>query len=181
MNKNLVKDEDGYVLILTIIMLGILMISGVLLSNTTVIDSSIVKNSAVFSQNLAAAESAAMTAVQTLETKSDKKSLDPGTSTLESLDDAKWINTFDEIPKNKDENCDEFKAKWKTISLDKLASRLSYEKALIKYRFMGWKPAQGTSLGAHNQTILNEGIVRGVYCSSKFGSTSVEMGYRKRF
>lgn len=181
MEKNILRDDDGYALIITIVLVGILMLAGVLLSNTVITDLGIVKNEIIYTQNLAAAESAAMTAVQTLETKTNKEALDPATGTLEKDDSDKWINTFTEIPKDKDENCSDYATKWKSLTLDKLASRLSFEKAKIKYRVMCWKPAQGTSLGAHNQSILQEGRVRGVYSSAKYGATSVEMGYRKRF
>lgn len=186
MNKNLLRDDGGYALYMTIVLIGVLMIGGVLLSNTTITDLAIVRNNIVYSQNLAAAESAAMTAIQTFEpfTEVDRNTINPlpgAISSLETSGVSEWINTYENITNPADENSTANEKYWKTMTLDKLASRASAENAKIKYRAVKWQPAKGSPLGAHNESIVYECAVRGAYYSPKYGATNVEMGYKKRF
>lgn len=180
------SDEKGYALVLAIMLLGILMVSGVFISNSTVQDYDIVKNTVVYSQNFAAAESAAMTAVQALENQTNRTALDPTSSTLESGSEPDWLNVAGEVPdypnaSNQDENSSSFAGKWKEVTLPIISNRMAKENAKLKYRFIGWQPARGASLGAYNENILQEGRIRGVYYSSVYGATSIELGYKKRF
>lgn len=185
MKKNVFQDDGGYAVVLAIMLLATLMMGGVLLSNSSVTDLGVVKNTVVHSQNLAGAESAAMTAVQILEEETDKDTINPPpgvVSSLETSGSAEWLNTYENInTPTEDENCTTKDQYWKTITLNNLTSRMSSENAKLKFRAVRWRPSPGSSLGAYNETSLYECAIRGVYYSTKYGATSVEMGFKKRF
>lgn len=175
-------NEDGYAIVLALMMLAILMVVGVLTSTSTVSDMSTVRNTIIASQNMAAAESAAMTAVQILENNKDAKLMDP----LSPSTCWPWIQ---DISQKTDNYAD--MSKWGTTDqktspksiasyLDKISSRFTKEGATLRYRVIGWKSTAGASLGSYNDT-LKEAYVRGVYYSPSSGIYSVEMGYKKRF
>ncbi|WP_027358296.1 hypothetical protein [Desulforegula conservatrix] len=171
--KILIGNERGYALAMAILMLAILMISGVLVSNTTVTDLQTVRNTAMQAQHVAAAESAAMAAVQTIENESDPVELDVNSTTKD------WLTNYD----ISDADYDEDGYKWGLLpktALPKTTGRLkSTDADVLKYRMVGWDAARGTSLGAYEAT-LKEGKIRGVYVSSE-GIYSVELGFKKRF
>lgn len=182
---NVIKQstEDGYAIVLAIMMLAILMIAGVLSSNTSITDLGAARNVIINTQNAAAADSAAMTAVQLLENQKMVKDLDPKTSVWQ------WLNYDGEIPAGEDENKSSFDSKWGdkdikgadlTASLNKISPRFSSENGKLRYRAIGWSATRGASLGGYAST-LKECYVRGVYFSPDSGIYSVEMGYKKRF
>ncbi len=190
MKKNVFQDDGGYAVVLAIMLLATLMMGGVLLSNSSVTDLGVVKNTVVHSQNLAVAESAAMTAVQIIEANNEREKLFPtgsgfGANDLETASE-QWINVNKDIPdtSSTDENSSSYDKYWKIMpltTLGSIASRASSENAKVKYRLIGWGPAPNSSRGAHNSTLLQCANIRGVYYSSKYGATSVEMGFKKWF
>ena len=188
MKKNVFQDDGGYAIVLAIMLLATLMMGGVLLSNSSVTDLGVVKNTVVHSQNLAVAESAAMTAVQIIEANNEREKLFPTGSGFYENDletaSEQWININNDIPDSADENSSTYDKYWKAMSLSNLGSvsgRASIENAKVRYRLIGWKPAKGSSTGAQNQRNLHEATIRGVYYSAKYGAASVEMGFKKYF
>lgn len=179
MHKRIYEDENGYAIILAIMLLAILMVAGVMTSNTTLTDLDISRNTVIQAQNEAVAESAAMTCVQIIENTNDKDKLDPE---LNTNSDWAWLNFDGELDEN-DENLAENNGHWKEMpftSFTKLQSRFDKENAKIRYRAVGWEAARGASLGLYSDT-LKEGIVKGSYYTPSNGIVTVEMGYKKRF
>lgn len=186
MNENLkekIMGEEGYAIVLAILMFAILMIAGVLSSNMTITDLGAVRNVIISSQNASAADSAAMMAVQFLENQKDSTELDPATSAWA------WLNSEGEIPAGADENSSSYNGFWGdkdlsgnalSASLNKISPRFSKEGGKLRYRVIGWNATRGASLGGYSNT-LKECVVRGVYYSPTSGIYSVEMGYKKRF
>lgn len=181
--KKSIKNEEGYAIVLAILMLAILMVAGVLSSNSTITDLGAARSVIISSQNLAAADSAAMTAIQLIENQTNIDELDPDTSAWG------WLNYEGEIPTADDENASGYNAKWGdkdkngadlSASLNKVSSRFSSEGGKLKYRTVGWSSTRGASLGGYAAT-LKECYVRGVYYTPSKGIFSVEMGYKKRF
>lgn len=180
MNNLLENNEEGYAIVLAIMMLGIMMLAGILTSNTAITDLSSVRNSILSAQNAAAADSVAMLAAQKLENENDKEQLYTSSTTWT------WLDSFGTIPANADENSATYNGYWAEIDsstlnkLDKLKGRLLSENAKLRYRVIGWTAAQGTSMGAYAPT-LKESRIRAQYISQTGGIYSVEMGFKKRF
>lgn len=171
MNRLIFGNEGGYALVLAIILLGILMVAGVLVSNTSVTELGTVRNTIVYAQDVAAAESAAMSVVQILENEpTDSNNLRVETTSWN------WL-----IPAGADENSSTYSSAWGTITaMSSLTSRVQKEGAVLRYRVLGWRPAPGGSLGTYAE-MIQESVVKGVYYTPKDGFYTVEMGYRKRF
>lgn len=175
MNKTIYRAEEGYALVISLILLAILMIAGVLVSNTSVTDMGTVRNTVIYTQNAAAAESAAMSAVQMMENETDSGKLDPNVAVS---DDYAWI-----INPDADEYSSSYSTKWVEFSSsDKsaLSSRYSSSDIKIKYIVKGWRTTKGASLGTYTE-MLRECVVKGVYESPKDGLLTVEVGFKKRF
>lgn len=169
------REDDGYALILAIMLLTILVISGTLVSNMSVTDLQAVRNLRSHSQNKAAAESAAMNAVQLIENEDNPDDLYASSSSWG------WLNDKD-ITDDK-YNEDPITNKWGILdskTLNVVEGRLSSENGQLRYRAIGWSVSRGTSLGAYEAS-LKEGKIRGVYYTPSTGIYSVEMGFKKRF
>lgn len=180
MNNRIYRSEDGYALIISLFLLAILMVAGVLISNTSVTDLGTVRGAVVYTQNAAAAESAAMTAVQLLENSNDSVALDP----LESgTGDLNWI-----IPAGMTEPAYTVEYGsgtygWAVIpanTISSLSSRALKDGAKIEYIVRGWNTTMGASLGTYTE-MLRESVVKGVYYSPTDGVFTVEVGFKKRF
>lgn len=77
MEKSVLNNEDGSVLVLALIMLVLLTLIGIAASRTASIDIQITGNDIIYKQNFYMAEAGAMEAAQTLETEDLKSSPPP--------------------------------------------------------------------------------------------------------
>lgn len=164
-----VESEAGYALVMAIMILAILMVAGLMSSNTSITDIGIARNTIIHSQNTSAAESAAMTAVQALENQTDEEQLKP------SYKPDDWINAD---PNDSNASSSDKIEKWAYAAINMTTKRRGSDNP--RYRVVGWRIAQGTSLGLHGPT-LREGRVIGEYVSDIYGLYRIELGYKKRF
>ena len=156
---NPLKNEQGYFLIIsTLMMLGLLTVISIAASNTANTEVQIAGNDAVYQRNLYLAEGAALQAVDVLENDPNPRELafvDPG---LKTIDDENFTNDW------------EANSQPITTSLDssgKTRFRAGYEGT-----------AAGFSLGIGTPKV-HEFAVYGR--TQKQGVTTIKIGYRRAF
>lgn len=160
-----IKNEDGYVFVMTIMILAVLMLAGVLTSNSSITELSSVRNSIIHSQNTAAAESAAMVAVQLLENEFDSDNL-----VVDSSNSSNGTNSWI-VGKN-------VATGWANTPKVSLVSRGETNK--LQYRVVGWTVPTGSSIDMTKPSLKSCAVV-GRYNSDKYGTVSIELGFLKKF
>ena len=170
MKNNQLSDESGYAMVLAILMLAVLMIAGVMSSSNSVSDLSVARSTVIHSQNTALAESAAMTAVSSLELLEDENDLYPEKKTDDFIvadpNDDRY-SSADKVPVYKD-------------AVMPSAGKRKSGSGTPRYYAIGWSQPRDTGLGMSGP-ILKDCRVIGEYISGEYGSYRVEMGFKKRF
>jgi len=165
-----VNNEEGSILLITLVMLILLTIAGLGILSTTDTDLQITRNDRCFKQNLTRAESAVMEAAQTMayfESKDEEIQLKPDTSTLA------WINAD---PVNPDD-FHPFTDNW--TSGNSIESPF-FADSLSGYTTLYEGIAPGASLDLSSTTTMRqyEIIGRAGQCD---GQLDIIAGYRIRF
>lgn len=174
---SILKNEEGSVIVIALLILVLLTIIGISGTNTTVTELGIVRNEAIYKQNFFRAEAAAVNAAQLLEDEDNamllrdlpygrgikqwlrndfNDLLDPGSGNIAS--DANW--------KDEDDSTD-----------------FSEEAIDLDNRFLAFHQgvASGSTLGMDGSTLHDFSIFGRSQTNGVAGASIIEMGYRKRY
>ncbi len=165
---SILKNEQGSLLIVVIIVLAVLSILGVSMMEKSQVELQIVRNEAVYSRNFYAAESAAFEAAQTMQNENDSSELLPNTTNytwVGSGADVSWSDQGNTVAVNVDE-------------VDALSDVSSIPNANFAAVHRG--VASGASMTMTAVSQLHEYAVFGYYDSAREGQALIEIGYRKR-
>ena len=157
--KSLLKNEDGSVLLLAVVILMLLTVMGISATTTSTIEVQIAANDALYKENFYLAEAAVMEAAQRIDDASDNDLL-PASTTFSWLTD----DTVDM------DDPDIMIANSATSSID----------PNTRYGVVCEGIAPGGSLDMASPTQLYQYAVYGIY-SSNIGQAHISIGYRKRF
>ena len=155
--KSLLRNEDGSVIVLALVMLVLLTIIGMSASSTSTIEVQIAGNAARAKQNLYSAEAAAMEAVQLLEDENDENNLVPPATLTWLNGDLGDISNPSTIP----------------------SQRVSATAGNPSYAAVFRGVTEATSLGVTSDSQLFTYDVYGIYSGN--GVSQVVVGYKKRF
>lgn len=154
--QSLLKNEDGSVMVLALIILVLLTLMGLSATNTSTIEVQIANNERIYKDNFYKAEAGIMTAAQTLE------NLDA--NTLNNIDGLNWVNA-DAVDPN---NIDTSTAIWNTTGT-----------GLSDVKFTVVESSGLIDLSAASN--LHKYTVYGVYDTPGGNQVVLEIGYKKRF
>jgi hypothetical protein len=158
---NPLKNEQGYFLIIsTLMMLGLLTVISIAASNTANTEVQIAGNDAVYQRNLYLAEGAAMEAVDRLQNASNPRELEFVVSGLKTIDNLTYIDHWDKDPGGK-------KGISTLDSTENTRFVAGYEGTVAGYSLGMGKPK------------VHEFAVYGR--TQKQGVTTIKIGYRRAF
>jgi hypothetical protein len=156
--KSLLRNEDGSVIVLALVMLVLLTIIGMSASSTSTIEVQIAGNAARAKQNLYSAEAAAMESVQLLEEENDFDNL------IFPSPVYAWLNDdLGDIPNPS------------TIPFQQVSATTGNPSYAAVFRGV----TGATSLGVTSGSQLYTYDVYGIYSGN--GVSQVVLGYKKRF
>ena len=114
------KDQDGSVLVVAMVILVLLTLLGISATRTSDIEIQISKNEKIYKENFYRAEAGSMETVQRLENENGDNIMDPSSSTLgwlnlqatlgnpdDMTDDENWTDTYSEVSVNPDDAGDQ--------------------------------------------------------------------------
>lgn len=159
---DILRNEDGSVMLVALLLMAVLTIMGVAAINTSNIEILISSNDRSYKQNFYRSEAAAYEAAQIVED-ADDADLMPATTTYTNW--LKGIGTDMAIPSN-----------WNTGN-----SEVSDIDANTSYSVIMTGVAGGGSLDMTAPSQLFEYAIYGLYLNPNTGRSLIAIGYRKRF
>lgn len=162
--KSIIKNEDGVVMILAVIILLMVSIIGIESSNVSSVEVQIAGSEQTAKRNFYAAEGAAVEAAQRIENADD--------DTLKDKSED-WLNS-DDIDLSDEDNWD-----YDESENNDTANQATVDSNAV-YAVVDSGVAQGSSLIMSNQSRLHDFKAYGRYVAPSQGAF-IEMGYRKRF
>jgi hypothetical protein len=170
------SNEEGSVIILSLMVLVILSIVGFSASRTSTTEMQIVRNDATYQQNFYLAESGAVQAAQLL-----NNIMNP--TTLRNRAPA-WLNALQDVDADNDKNMDDV-GTWFASSGGSQTGGVSNLSGFpdippVEYAAVDLGPAAGEPLGINDPKVHNFTIV-GIGNRNTRGQITVQIGYRKRF
>jgi len=164
----ILKNEEGSILVIALLMIALLMLLGMSSTTTSVIEGQIAANEQSYKENFFKAEAAALEAAQRLENENDSQTLTDQTPVwLHNNDVMTNTSNWDHDDQDGDDN-----AEAASTSIDPNSNTY--------YSIVDRGVAPGSSLSMSGGTNLYE---HAVYGSSQTGSAQqlIEIGYRKRY
>lgn len=166
MIKKTINNEQGFVLVASLMILLVLMIIGIAATNTTTIELQISGNDKLAKQNFYAAESAAYEGAQRLENEGTSDQLRPSRS------DFSWLLEADKVDFLVDE------LKWQATPAN-FVSALDGDMSLVAISLGRVKGKNATTLKITAPAVYGYSLLGR---STKSNSQKIiEIGYRKRF
>jgi Tfp pilus assembly protein PilX len=172
-----IENEDGSVIILSLLVLVVLSIVGFSASRISTTEMQIVRNDATYQQNFYLAESGAIQAAQLLNNITDRTTLVNRNPT--------WLNTLADVDADNNSELDDV-GTWFASSGGSQTGDLSNLSAInpdmpsIEYAAVDLGVAAGQPLGINAVKVHNYTIV-GIGNRNARGQITVQIGYRKRY
>lgn len=169
---SILKNEEGSVIVIALLILVLLTIIGISGTNTTVTELGIVRNEAIYKQNFFRAEAAAVNAAQLLEDEDNAtllRDLPYGPFGKE------WLrNDFNDLPDPVNIASD---ANWDD-GIDFSEQAIDFDNRFLAF-YQG--VASGSTLGMDGSTLHDFSIFGRSQKDGVGGAAIIEMGYRKRY
>ena len=162
--KSLLKNEEGSVMVLALIILVLMTMMGISMTTTSSIEVQIAGNNMIYKENLYKAEGSAMFSAQVLENETDKDALIPDSDTA-----GDWLH--DELPNPTVSNS----TNWNDTNSEAVDGDEDNRYIVVREGF-----ARGSSLDMTSQSQVHEYSVYGL-SRRKSGRSIVLVGFRKRF
>ncbi len=172
--KRLLKDEQGSVMVMAILILALLTIIGICSTNTSVMESQIVRNTAIRKQNFYRAEAAVIQAAQSLQNLKNTTILNSNSRSYLNGSGYPWLINDNSVNMTDRSNWDHDDA-----DNDDNAETAAIDPN-VYYAVVRVNVAKKASLGMENPDQLYEYAVYGL-CSDTGGEALIEAGFKKRY
>lgn len=166
---NILENEEGSIIILSLLVLVILSIVGFSASRTSTTEMQIVRNDATYQQNFYLAESGATQAAQLLS--------NTDSTALQNKDTLTWLNNWEDLDTDSDNEVDDIDTWFASSGADQTANISSITaNNSIEFSVVDLGSTGTISLGQpqiHNYSIV------GIGDRDRRGQITIEIGYRR--